>query len=190
MATVQTDGTSSVTSTSTVNYGGVMTANGTALSNMLRSQSTSAAQAGVYENVVVDNDSANKALSSGVFAYDNQRPTAMKTSSVLAGSVSNIFLRSGANDTDNARSIHKLEKIRTRRITTAIRANKWNEYNGTWESGYPVNAVDNFWSISAGSGVSTSSDHAAAPTRSVPGELTYMIGNPNPKTDDYKAKTN
>lgn len=189
MATVQNDGTSSVTSSSTVNSGGVITANGTVLSNIVRSQSTAAAQAGVYSNVVVDNNTASKALSGGTFAYDNQRPTAVKTSTTLSG-VTQTFLRSGANDTDNARSIHKVEKIRTRRTTTAIRNNKWDEYAGVWESGYPVNAVDNFWSISAGSGVSSSSDDAAAPTRSSPGELTYMIGNPNPKTDDYKAKTN
>lgn len=189
MATVQTDGTSSVTSTSTINDGGVVTANGTASSNILRSQPTAAAQAGVYSNVVVNNNTADPALASGTFAYNNQRPTAVKTSSTLSG-VSNTFLRSGANDTDNARSIHKLEKIRTRRITTGIRNNKWNKYTGAWDSGFPVNVVDNFWSISANTGVATSSDDAAAPTRSAPGELTYMIGNPNPKTDDYKAKTN
>ena len=74
--------------------------------------------------------------------------------------------------------------------STAIRANKWNEYAGTWEAGFPVNAVDNFWDISAGSGVATSTDEAAAPTASVPGELVYLQGSPVPKMDNYKAKTN
>jgi hypothetical protein len=113
----------------------------------------------------------------------------MKITTSLAG-VSNDFLRSGANDTDGAKSINKLEVVRTRRITTAIRNNKWNEYSGEWEAGFPSGAVDNFWDISAGSGVSTSTDQAASPTRSVPGELVYLQGNPVPKLDDYKAKSN
>lgn len=189
MATVQTNGSSAVTSTSTVNNGGVMTANGTSAANVLRSQPTAAAQAGVYANVVVDNSDADKALSAGTFAYNNATPTAIKITTTLAGT-SNDFLRSGANDTDNARSINKLETIRTLRTTTAIRNNKWNEYSGEWEAGFPTGVVDSFWSISDGSGIATSSDDAAAPTQSVPGELVYLQGNPVPKLDDYKAKTN
>lgn len=189
MATVQKNGSSAVTSTSTVNNGGVITANGTASSNIVRSQSTAAAQAGVYSNVVVNNADADKALSSGTFAYDNATPTAIKITTSLAG-VSNDFLRSGANDTDNAKSINKLEVVRTRRTTTAIRNNKWNEYTGEWEAGFPTGVVDQFWSISASSGSATSTDEAAAPTQSVPGELVYLQGNPVPKLDNYKAKTN
>ena len=189
MATVQTNGSSAVTSTSTINNGGIITANGTASSNIVRSQQTAAAQAGVYSNVVVDGDNADKALSAGTFAYNNAVPTAPKITTTLSGT-SNTFLRSGANDPSSARSINKLEVVRTRRTTTAIRANKWNEYAGTWESSYPVNTTDNFWDISAGSGIATSTDDAAAPTASVPGELVYLQGNPVPKLDNYKAKTN
>lgn len=189
MATVQTNGSSAVTTISTVNDGGVMTANGISAANVLRSQSTATAQVGLYNNTVVDNADADKALSAGVFAYDNSTPTAMKITTSLAG-VNNDFLRSAANDTDGAKSINKLEVLRTRRTTTAIRNNKWNEYSGEWDSGFPVVAVDNFWNISTGSGVSTSTDEAANPTRSSPGELVYLQGNPVPKMDDYKAKTN
>lgn len=189
MATVQTDGSSSVTKISTKNNGGVMTANGTAASNVVRSQPTAAAQVGVYSNVVVDNADADKALASGTFAYNNAKPTAPKLTTTLSGT-SNTFLLSGANDTTNARSINKLEKITTRRLTTAIRNNKWNEYSGKFEAGYPTGVVDPFWDISLGSGVSTSTDQAAEPTRSVPGELVYLQGNPVPKLDNYKAKTN
>jgi hypothetical protein len=189
MATVQTNGSSAVTATSTLNNGGVMTANGSSGANILRSQSTATAQVGLYSNTVVDNADADKALSAGTFAYNNATPTAMKITTSLAG-VSNDFLRSGANDTDGAKSINKLEVVRTRRITTAIRNNKWNEYSGEWEAGFPSGAVDAFWDIGAGSGVSTSTDQAASPTRSVPGELVYLQGNPVPKLDDYKAKSN
>jgi hypothetical protein len=189
MATVQKNGSSAVTETSTVNNGGVMTANGTSAANVLRSQQAAAAQVGVYANVVVDNADADKALSGGTFAYNNATPTAIKITTSLAG-VSNDFLRSGGNDTDNAKSINKLEVVRTRRTTTAIRNNKWNEYAGEWEAGFPSGAVDTFWDISAGSGVSTSTDDAAAPTQSVPGDLVYLQGSPTPKLDNYKAKTN
>lgn len=37
-------------------------------------------------------------------------------------------------------------------------------------------------------GSTAATDDAASPTRSVPGELTYMFGSVVPKQDDYKAK--
>lgn len=42
--------------------------------------------------------------------------------------------------------------------------------------------------VQADDGSSNASDDAATPTRSVPGELTYMFGAVVPKLDDYKAK--
>lgn len=190
MATIQTDGSSSVTSTSTKNSGGAFTVSGKSPnSTQLTAQQSASEQVGVFGSTVYDNSNADKALSGGTFAFNNSRPTAMKTTSTLAG-VSRPFLVSGANDTDNKRSIHKLEKIRTRRITTAIRNNKWNRYTGSWDAGFPVNAVDDFWSLATGSGSATSTDQAAAPTMSVPGELVYKLSNPVPVLADYKEKTN
>jgi hypothetical protein len=189
MATVQTNGSSAVTSTSTVNNGGVMTANGTASSNVLRSESTATEPVGVFASTVIDNSFADKALSAGTFAYDNAVPTAKKITTTLAGT-SNDFLRSGASDPGSIRSINRQETVRTQRITTAIRANKWNEYSGEWDAGFPVDASDTFWDISQASGVTTSTDSAASPTASVPGRLTYLEGNPVPKNDVYKPKTN
>jgi hypothetical protein len=190
MATIQSNGSSSVTSTSTKNNSGSFITSGTSTgSTKLIAQQSASAQVGVFSSTVYDNSSADKALSGGTFAFNNSRPTAMKTTTTLAG-VSKPFLSSGANDTDNKRSIHKLEKIRTRRITTAIRNNKWNQYSGSWDAGFPVNAVDDFWSLATASGSATSTDHAAAPTMSVPGEMTYKLGNPVPVLADYKPKTN
>ena len=37
-------------------------------------------------------------------------------------------------------------------------------------------------------GTTAATDDAATPTRTVPGELTYMFGSKTPKQDDYKAK--
>ena len=40
----------------------------------------------------------------------------------------------------------------------------------------------------SGAGNVAASDDAASPTRSVPGELTYMFGGKNPQTDEYAPK--
>mgnify|MGYP003996576057 CR=1 FL=1 len=42
--------------------------------------------------------------------------------------------------------------------------------------------------VQADDGSTASADNAAAPTRGVPGELTYRFGAPNPTQDEYKAK--
>lgn len=81
------------------------------------------------------------------------------------------------------RSIHKLEHVYTRRVATAIRAGYWDFYSGTWST-EPVVADD----IS-----DIGTDHAATPTRAIPGELTYRVsgmpdGTYGVKQDDYKPK--
>jgi len=132
---------------------------------------------GVFASTVLDNGSADEALSAGTFAYNNTRPVAKRVSTTLSG-VSNTVLQSGADQPGLIRSIHKLEVLRSRRLTTALRANKYNRSTGAWDAGYPVVAVD-----------SLATDTAATPTRAVPGQLTYMSG-ANPVTNnDYKKKT-
>jgi hypothetical protein len=42
--------------------------------------------------------------------------------------------------------------------------------------------------VQADDGSTSATDDAATPTRSVPGELTYMFGSVAPKQDDYKAR--
>jgi hypothetical protein len=190
MATVQTDGSSAVTSSSTVNNGGVAINVGSA-ATLLSNRALGANNQTVFGSTVVSDatsDYADPALSGGTFAYSNNRPTAVKLTTTLAGSVSNTFLRSGASDLGSRRSIHRQEKVRTTRTTTAIRAGYWNIYTGTWST-TPTNAVDNFWDIANDTTSSTSTDQAATPTRSVPGELTYKLGQPSPVSVDYPAKT-
>jgi hypothetical protein len=132
---------------------------------------------GVFASTVLDNGSADEAVSAGTFAYNNSRPVAKRVSTTLSG-VSNTVLQSGADQPGLIRSIHKLEVLRSRRLTTALRANKYNRSTGAWDAGYPVVAVD-----------SLATDTAATPTRAVPGQLTYMSG-ANPVTNnDYKKKT-
>lgn len=175
MAT-QTVGGGTVTKATTKNNHGVAKSVGSTAS-VLSNQALGASNVGVFGSTVVDNDSADKALSGGTFKYDNESPIAKRVTTALSG-VSNTYLRSGAAKPDLVRGIHKLEVVRTRRLTTAIRAGAWNIYTGAFSSA-PTVAVD-----------SLATDEAATPTRSVPGELVYKTGAPTPVQDNYKAKTN
>jgi hypothetical protein len=99
----------------------------------------------------------------------------LETSNVAAV---NSYLKSGAAVPSVVRSIHKLEVLRTLRVTSAIRANEFDEFSGTFSAGYPVNAVD-----------SLDTDVAATPTRAVPGKLTFQFGSNLPVNESYKSKT-
>jgi hypothetical protein len=174
MATQQVNG-NPVTSTSTRNNGGAVIKAGTS-ATLVDNVALGYSNVGVFGSSVQDGTDTDKALSAGTFSYNNQSPVAKRVTTTLSG-VSNTFLRSGAAKPDLIRSIHKLETLRTRRLTTAIRANKYNRYTGAWDSGFPAVAVD-----------SLAADNAANPSRSVPGELTYMTGSANPVNDTYSEK--
>jgi hypothetical protein len=167
-----------VKSSGSVNNRGTVARGGSVASGKLTNVGVSRYNATVFASTVLDNGFADKALSSGTFAYNDKNGVAMRTTSELAG-VANTSLLSGANVPSLTRSIHKLETLRTRRFTTAIRANKYNRYTGTFDSGYPVVATDTL-----------ATDNAASPTRSAPGQLTYKLGGVVPvMNNDYKAKT-
>lgn len=165
------------------NAHGTMKANGTATSNVVESVTTpspvvDAFASKVVEDTVTVKDYAGKAKSAGVFAHNHVKPISSLITTELAG-LSDTSILTPGNDGDTIRSINKLETLRTRRFTTAIRENKYNRYTNEFDAGYPVVAVD-----------SLASDDAANPTSSVPGELTYMRGSKTPYNDNYKAKTN
>ena len=180
MSTIQVSG-SSVTNQSTNNNGGSVVNGGS--TTMLDSVDLGYSDVGVFGSSVVDGTDTDKALSAGTFSFSNQRPVAKRVSSSLSG-VSNTVLRSGAGQPGLMRSIHKLEVLTTRRLTTAIRAGKWNIFKGAFLNNQnqaadnPTVATD-----------SLASDNAATPTRDVPGELVYKTSAPVPVQDNYKAKT-
>ena len=165
------------------NSHGTIKANGTVTSNVVGSVTTPRPVVATFASTPIDSattvaDYATIAISSGVFAHNHVEPISSLVTTELAG-LSNSAILSPGNDNDNIRSINSLVTLRTRRFTTAIRTNKYNRFDNTFESGYPVVAVD-----------SLASDNAATPTQSVPGELTYMTGAKTPVNDEYKAKTN
>lgn len=173
MATKQVNG-SAVTLTSTVNDGGTMVSNGSATA--LDTTSPNPVKVDVFGSTPIDNDDANKALSGGTFAHNHTAPITKRVTTELGGVASDALSTTGGTP-DNIRSIHKLETLTTRRLTTALRANKWNEVTGVWESGYPVNATDTL-----------ATDTAATPTREVPGSLNFLYGGPTPSGVDYSSK--
>jgi len=187
MATVQ-QGNSPVTANSTVNNGGTAVNVGT--SSVLDSRSLGRDDLGVFGSTPVESateDYADKALGAGTFKSENQRGVIQRVTKTLAGGVSNDFLTHAADDVSNARSIARQEVVTTTRTTTAIRAGEWNIYSGDWGSD-PTTATDAFWDNAGNTTSATSTDQAASPTRSTPGELTYKLGQPSPVSVDYPAK--
>lgn len=179
MAIQQVDG-NAVTLSSTNNNGGSVLNGGSTAE--LTSLDLGYSNVGVFGSSVVDGTDTDKALSAGTFSYNNQSPVAKRLTDTISG-VSNSYLQSGAAVPGNIRSIHKLEVLRTRKLTTAIRAGDWNIYTGKWAT-EPSVVVDTL-----------ATDDAANPSRDVPGELTYVAGTTThtvlePTNDDYKKKTN
>lgn len=158
--------------------------------NLLDGVTISRYDGGVFGSTALDNNDADKALSAGTFAYNNQKPVAKRITTAISG-VSNSVLLSGAAQPSLVQSIHKIqvlgmgyaEGVRTRKLTSAIRAGKWNEYSGEFEAGYPQSSTDVF-SLSP-----SYEDVAANPTRAVPGKLTYKTSAPSLVNDSYKEKT-
>jgi len=190
MATVQTNGTSPVTSSSTDNNGGTIKANGRSSGTFSASDVTQT-KTGIFGSTVIDNDDADKALSTGTFAFNNNKLVGKKVTSSLSG-VNNTVLLSGAGNPGGIRSIHKIESIKTRKLTTAIRENKLNQFTGEFDVGFPEVVDDVFYKIDSNGIVIDNEpiDDAANPTREVPGELVYRTGAKQPVTDEYKSKTN
>jgi hypothetical protein len=187
MASIQQNG-SSTTATSTKNTGGAAINVGST-TTLVDQVTLGKTQDTGFGSTVIDNSWADEAVSAGTFKYDNPKPIAKRLTTTLSG-VSNSVLQSGASQPSLVRSIHKLETLRTRRFTTAIRAGLWNIYTGQFannQSGAtqnPTVATD-----------ALATDVAATPTQSAPGQIVYMAGAKNPvygsdANSEYKAKTN
>lgn len=152
--------------------------------------------AGVFGSTVIETTNVTNA--GGTLAYNNQSPVAKRLSSKINGS-SNDVLLSGAAQPQLIEGIHKsrictmgcTEGVRTTKTTSAVRGGAFNLYTGKFASGYPEHSDDYFVGIdyyNSGS-IDNIGDHAAQPTRAVPGTLTYRYGSPNTVTQNYSEKT-
>jgi len=165
-------------SSGAVNNRGTVTRGGSVASGQLTNVRVSRYNTTVFASTVLDNSWADKALTAGTFAHVDHNGIIMRYNPELGG-VDSTVLRSAANFPGLTRSIHKFEIFRTVKTATGIRANKYNRFTGSWDSGYPQVVTD-----------TPGTDTAATPSRTSPGQLTYKLGQPVPvSNNDYKAKT-
>jgi len=199
MATAQINGSATTVSpygyiVEADNNDGTMKANGTITSNKMEGVKTvvptvDAFGSKVVEDSVTQKDYAGKAVSAGTFAYNNVKPISSLITDELAG-VSTNAIKTPGNDNDVIRSINKAENQKSVLFTKAIRENKYNRYTGEFDAGYPATQTITPWNQTTNATGSGTSDDAANPSQTVPGELTYMRGSTVPYNDNYKAKSN
>lgn len=161
---------------------GTIKANGTATADVVESVRTyrpvvTTFASTVIEDSVTSYDYAGKAISGGTFAHNHTKPISSLITDELAG-LSNSVIKTPGNDGDTIRSINKVESNKSVLFTKGLRTNKYNRYTNKWVAGYPEATT-----------ISFSTDEAATPTASVPGEFTYLRGSVIPYNDNYKAKT-
>ena len=132
-------------------------------------------------------------LTAGAFNAGDQ--VIVRVTNDLAG-VSNTYLIGGASNSagPGGRSINQKATVSTFYYKTAVRTNGWNAYSGVFDPAVTV-ATSGAWDIGktgdvASTMVASGTDNAANPTPTVPGELVYRDGSPNPVQDEYKPKTN
>lgn len=131
--------------------------------------------AGVFGSTVLDNNTTDKALSAGVFAYNNNKPLARRVTTYISG-VYNKVLSNAANS-GYATAIHSNTVAYTAKIRSGLEAGKFNEVTGEWDAGYPQNSVDNF-----------GTDNAAAVSRANQDSLTYLVNGKVPTTSAYDSR--
>jgi len=168
---------SNTTATSTRNNRGSAVMGGNSSSTVLRNRPFNAQPVGVFNSKPALSATVGnaKSLSSGVFAYNSSKPITVYVTTSLA-TVSKTALRTPASVPALTKSINSIEAITTNKTATAFRAG-FNLFTGQY-SGSVTTQTDSF-----------GNDNAARPTRSVPGQLVYMIGNKVPTTSNYKPKT-
>ena len=134
-------------------------------------------------SIVIDGDDTNKSLTSGTFAYNNNKPVAKRLTVALA-TVNKTFLQSGAARPELVVSVNKIETVDTRAIATAIRSGYWNIYTGKFTTD-PTVSYDTMHKSVSGTSVI---DVAANVSRSSTGRLTYMLGAGNAVKRSYDSK--
>ena len=138
-----------------------------------------------------------KGVSGGTLAYNaGATEWIMRGGNVATtiGGVANTVLVSAGSDVagaftatrDNVNQLNSTRRLGTGGGTFDMFAVPSTEINPGFSKGANAGDAQNF--VQADDGSTASADNAAAPTRTVPGELTYRFGAPNPTQDNYKAK--
>ena len=213
----QSDGTTAVTETSTVNEGGVIRHAGNVASDrkitskdlgtLANASDTAGSTVASGTNVTrsVNGDNPTFGMNVGdaqirmVGNVDYDAATSNRNGFSVAGECVTA-LRGGGSDYGTRRGIHKIETIRTFHRTEAIRDGLWNEFGiagqrDQWETA-PSTSSSGVWDAAANAAAAEGDDHAASgpggrigQPDTVPGELTMHHGNlAKPTNFDYKAK--
>lgn len=176
-----------VTSSSTRNNRGIVRHGGNAAASGKLVNKLPGEVINDFTQRVFSSTQVGKALSSGTLAYRVGGVIRRVTTS-LSG-VANTKLLSGGSDFGRMRSIHKLEATRF----SFLSGRSWSVdsdgrvvYTHTTTAG---GANGGWWSISGNADGTSSTDDAATPTRSIPGELVYKSMKNAPVTANYTAKT-
>ncbi len=131
MATVQSDGATSVTATSTKNNSGAAKHIGSS-SSVLVNRSVDSPDNGVFASTVIDGDNTDEALSASTIAFNNQRPVGMRVSTTISGQ-SNTALQGGANVPAHAQSINRRQAYKYSKVATAYRNGYWDNFAGEFQ---------------------------------------------------------
>jgi len=171
------------------NNGGVITRVGTPGDATLWAQATLANSK--TTTIVSGMPAITGILSAGAFNGGTQ--VIKRVTNTIAGT-SNTVLLFGASDGAAGNSIHQAQVVRSNQYKTAIRENKWNEFSGVFDTGFPEIVNSGAYSQATDTDVSqelatSGVDNASNPTAAIPGELVYRDGSPLPNQDDYKART-
>jgi hypothetical protein len=115
-----------------------------------------------------------KPFSSGTYAYQVAGKYLIRGYTTTISGVANTVLQSGASDFGTRKSIMKIEQFRRTHEAT------WN-----WITGQPSTKT----AETDYAGQSGTTDHAARPTRAIPGEFVIMETGTTPSYKDYSKKT-
>lgn len=121
-------------------------------------------------------------IKKGTFATQGDENFIMMKNDATVHGQANSTLAAGASDYGRVKIAKFDISPKTTKTATAIRTDKYNSYNGTFDAGYPQTVTD---SINADDETVDSTTKIG-----VKGELTFRSGGANPTSADYRAKTN
>lgn len=174
------------------NDGGTIKGNGTTTNKKFQKIVVNSRPESIFYkgSTVILNNKTKKALDQGVFAKNTKQPIAKKITKQV-NIVDNNYFVSGALKPNLIRSVNKAQicglpsingstcqdGTRTRKLTTAIRNNKYNIFSGKFDQGFPETQDDIF-----------QTDNAVSFSRNDSGVLTYKKPL-SVETTNYSKKT-
>ncbi len=175
MATVQAQGGGAVTAATTNNAGGSFIGGGTTTSSNMDAIRSRKGSLYGQQFTVSTTLGAAKALSGGPLSSMTAGKYVIMRNTTELATVAKTNLQSGGSRPEFRRSIHSIQNARAAFMSA---------YTITGGDGQTVSyTIDT-------TNTTFADDHAAAPTRAVPGEFVYKTGSKIPVQADYVARTN